>query len=421
MSDNRSLQDWLRWQESLHVKEIDLGLGRIAQVLEQMKLGQPGRTVITVAGTNGKGSCVALLGSILASSGQRVAAYTSPHLLHYNERLLIDGAPVSDQQWCQAFEEVEQARAQIPLTYYEFGTLAALKIMSESRIDVALLEVGLGGRLDAVNVIDADCALITRIGIDHVDYLGPDRESIGREKAGIFRPNAYAVCADIDPPAVIADTATDVGARYFAREKDFGWSMQEGHWAWWGAGITREALPLPGLAGDWQLDNAAACLMVLQALGLIQDGQDDAVNRGLAAAKLSGRLQIASQEPEILLDVAHNPDSMSCLVQWLTAHPVVGKTRFVFAALADKDIAEMTAIAESVADCWYLAPLDVSRGLSVEQLKHRMALTGQTASVVSCESVPLALNRARQQAGTTDRIVVCGSFYTVSEAMSLLN
>jgi len=416
----RSLHDWLRWQETLHRQEIALGLDRIALVWQRLGLEKPAETVITIAGTNGKGSSVALLESIMAGSGLQIAAYTSPHLLNYNERLRIGGTDVDDQTWCQAFERVEQARGEVPLTYYEFGTLGALQIMAASEVDLALLEVGLGGRLDAVNIIDADCALLTQIGIDHVDWLGSDREGIGREKAGIFRPGAIAVCGDPEPPDSIGQTASELSTCFYQRHRDFDWQHTAGGWQWQGPDSVLSDLPLPGLKGDWQLDNAAACLMALDATGLICSSDHSRIAAGLAKAILPGRLQILQDSPQILIDVAHNPDAMSCLSRWLEAHPVSGKTRIVFAALADKNVADMAAAISPLTHSWYLAGLALDRGLSATELGERMGLAGGAAKMEFYVDVRSALQLARSEASECDRIVVCGSFHTVAVALDEL-
>ena len=420
MTASRSFSEWLCWQETLHSREIALGLDRVAQVWQRMGIDKPAKTVITVAGTNGKGSCVALLESIMASCGLQVAAYTSPHLLRYNERLRIRGRELDDQIWRQAFERVEQARGDTPLTYYEFGTLSALQIIAAAEVDLALLEVGLGGRLDAVNIIDADCAVVTQIGIDHVDWLGSTREQIGREKAGIFRPGAIAVCGDPKAPASVGNTAFDLGSRYFERGRDFSFKQTAGRWQWQGPSGIAFDLALPALKGLWQLDNAAACLMALFASGLIQASDQRRVELGLVRVVLPGRLQILQDKPQILVDVAHNPDAMSCLCQWLAAHPVGAKTRVVFAALADKNVAEMVAELRPVTDYWYLAGLQLERGLSVSDLAERIGSSTGRAAAQSSVDVRSALLLARSEASELDRILVCGSFHTVAAALTAM-
>jgi dihydrofolate synthase/folylpolyglutamate synthase len=420
MTAARSFQDWLDWQETLHCNEIELGLDRIAQVWRRLGLGKPAKTVITVAGTNGKGSCIALLESIMAGRGLHVAAYTSPHLLYYNERLRMGGVAVADPVWCQAFERVEQARGEVSLTYYEFGTLAALQIMAASSLDLALLEVGLGGRLDAVNIIDADCALLSQIGIDHVDWLGSNRELIGHEKAGIFRPGAIAVCGDTNTPESVRKTASRLGCRYYERGIDFDLEKSAGGWNWHGPDGALLDLALPGLRGDWQLANAGSCLLALTALGLIDYSDHVRVAAGLAAARLPGRLQILDEGPQILVDVAHNADSMLALCRWLKAHPVIGRTRVVFAALADKNIAEMAVALGAVTDDWYLAGLALGRGLSATELQQRIDHCSGATAARLCRDVDAALQLARNDSAAQDRIVVCGSFHTVAAAISAL-
>ena len=308
----RSLGDWLAFIEQQHPQPIALGLERVAEVWARMAIRVP-RPLITVGGTNGKGSTCAMLESILAASGRRTGLYTSPHLLRYNERVRIAGAEASDDALRLGFEAVEQARNGVPLTYFEFGTLAALHAFSRADLEALILEVGLGGRLDAVNVVDADCAVLTSVGIDHVDYLGPDRESIGREKSGIFRPYRPAVIAEPDPPRSVLGA---VGNKLLFG-KDFGYQQQENQWNYWGPRGRRPGLAHPALRGAIQLRNAAAALCTLDALELPIAMQE--VRRGLAEVTLPGRFQVLPGRPQVLLDVAHNVEAARNLAENLAA------------------------------------------------------------------------------------------------------
>ncbi len=306
-----TLNDWLAWQETLHPKAIDLGLERVREVAARLGLLAPKHVVISVAGTNGKGSSVAMLEAILACAGLRVGAYTSPHLWQYNERIRIDRQPVDDAVLVASFARIDAARGDISLSYFEFGTLAALDILQRADVDVAVLEVGLGGRLDAVNIVDADCALVTGIGIDHVEWLGPDRESIGREKAGIFRGGRPAVCSDPQPPASLRAVAQDCGAIWYGLGEQFGYARTGEVWDWWGPNLRLDGLPLPALPGPFQLQNAAGVVMALQTLGARLPVSVQALQAGLRAARVAGRFTVVPGPFETIFDVAHNPHAAS--------------------------------------------------------------------------------------------------------------
>jgi len=406
----RSLGDWLAFIEQQHPQPIALGLERVAEVWARMAIRVP-RPLITVGGTNGKGSTCAMLESILAASGRRTGLYTSPHLLRYNERVRIAGAEASDDALRLGFEAVEQARNGVPLTYFEFGTLAALHAFSRADLEALILEVGLGGRLDAVNVVDADCAVLTSVGIDHVDYLGPDRESIGREKSGIFRPYRPAVIAEPDPPRSVLGA---VGNKLLFG-KDFGYQQQENQWTYWGPRGRRPGLAHPALRGAIQLRNAAAALCTLDALELPIAMQE--VRRGLAEVTLPGRFQVLPGRPQVILDVAHNVEAARNLAENLAASGFAPETIAVCGMLRDKDIAGVLRALAPRITRWHFASLPGPRGASAADLAHHLqAMTPMERH----DSVASALAAARERAGEGDKILVFGSFLTVGEAMAWL-
>ena len=417
----QTLDDWLHWQESLHPSEIELGLERVRAVLERMGLADPGFTVVTVAGTNGKGSSVAMLESILNAAGYRVGSYTSPHLLRYNERIRIQGEPVSDAELCDSFARIDAARGDISLTYFEFGTLAAIDCLRRRAVEIAVLEVGLGGRLDAVNVLDADVALITPVAVDHVAWLGEDREAIGREKAGILRAGRPAVVSDPEPPRSLLEHARELGAPLALAGRDYDFAAQGGQWRWVAGERRREALPLPALRGGFQLANAAGVLMVLAQLAERFPVDQRAVRAGLLSVNLPGRFQVLPGRPLQVLDVAHNPHSARALAQTLARQPCAGRTRAVLGMLEDKDIVATLACLREVIDHWYLADLDVARGAPAERLREALAsVLGEEAAVQArCfADVPAARAVALQEAAGDDRLLICGSFHTVAAALA---
>lgn len=414
-----SLEEWLIWQESLHPSTIDLGLERPGEVLRTMGMERPDYTVITVAGTNGKGSSVAMLDAILRAAGYRVGCYTSPHLLRYNERIRINGEMVTDEVLCEAFGRVDQARGDISLTYFEFGTLAAFDIFSRNSLDVAVLEIGMGGRLDAVNLLDCDCALVTAIDIDHSDWLGKERESIAREKAGIFRPGRPAVCSDPDLPQSLQEHAHQTGAPLYRIGHEFGYRMKEPGWEWWGKDLPDHMLPLPALRGRYQLQNAAGVVMVLALLEQRLPLTRQHIRQGLLSVNLSGRFQVIPGDMTCILDVAHNPQAAGELARNLSAMPVSGKTHMVLAMLADKDIEAVIAELSTQADAWYLAELDVPRAAASVRLLQIIDREGGGPTAVFSD-VQQALDSALQVAQPGDRVVVTGSFYTVGAALAAL-
>jgi dihydrofolate synthase/folylpolyglutamate synthase len=414
-----SLHQWLGWQETLHPSSIDLGLERVGRVADRLRCRVPAQLVISVAGTNGKGSALAMLEAVLLAAGYRVGCYSSPHLLRYNERLRLQGEQVSDAIFVEAFERVDRARGDESLTYFEFGTLAALDIMCRNELDVALLEVGLGGRLDAVNIVDADAALLTSIGIDHTDWLGADRESIGREKAGIFRASKPAVCGDANPPGSVAAEARRIGAEWRCRGTDFGFEDAGDHWHWHAGKRRYRDLPRPALPGTHQLANAAAVLMVLAMVQERLPVTRQAIETGLQAVQLPGRIQIIPGEVEQVLDVAHNAQAAQVLADTLDRMPVAAKTHAVIGMMRDKDAASFVrALAPAVSD-WYPVGLRTDRASTADQLRARIESVAAIERIRVCHSPADALLLLRREALSGDRIVVCGSFYTVSEWVSL--
>lgn len=411
-----SLEQWLSWQETLHPSTIELGLERVGQVLDAMGLRHPSHAVITVGGTNGKGSSVAMLDAILRAAGYRVGCYTSPHLLRYNERIRIDGEMVSDAALCEAFARVDAARGDTSLTYFEFGTLAAFDIFARAGLDCAILEVGMGGRLDAVNLVDADVALVATIDVDHADWLGPDRETIAREKAGIFRAGRPAVCSDPNPPASLLDEAARLGAHLYRLGHEYDYRRHDQQWEWWSSLSRRDALLLPALRGTSQLENASGVLMALALLAERLPVNQQQVRQGLLAVHLPGRFQVTPGPVTEIWDVAHNPESAQELAQTLQQMPCRGRTRAVVGMLADKDIAAVLSHMAPVIDDWYPASLAVPRGASAARLVEALACHGVEV-VRTFASVSEAHAAAMSEARPDDRVVTFGSFYTVAEVM----
>jgi dihydrofolate synthase/folylpolyglutamate synthase len=405
----RTLEDWLRYIEQQHPQAIALGLDRVRQVSERMKIRLQ-CPVLTVAGTNGKGSTCAMLESILRAAGYRTGLYTSPHLVRYNERVRIAGVEVEDEPLSEAFRTVEGLRGQIPLTYFEFGTLAAFWVFNQEKIEAAILEVGLGGRLDAVNVLDPHCAVLTSVGIDHVEYLGADREAIGREKAGIFRPHRPAVVAEPDPPASVLETE----ANLLLIGRDFGFIPEQTHWTYWGPRGKRAGLAHPGLRGTIQLRNAAAALCALDTLELPLAMQD--VRRGLAEVALPGRFQVLPGRPQIILDVAHNVEAARTLAQNLAASGFAPETIAVCGMLRDKDIAGVLRELAPRVTRWHFASLPGPRGASADELESRFGIGNAEKFASPTDAFVAASERAEEG----DKIVVFGSFLTVGEVMAWL-
>jgi len=416
----QSLADWLAHLESLHPKTIELGLERVAQVKQRLDI-EPGFPVIVVGGTNGKGSVCAMLEAVLYAAGYRVGCYTSPHLMHYNERVRINKHPVSDAELCTSFEQIERVREEVPLTYFEFGTLAAMQCFIGHQVDVAILEVGLGGRLDSVNVFDADCAVVTSVDIDHTDYLGETREEIAFEKAGIFRAGRVAICADSDVPQAVRAHAKEIGAELWCIGSEFGFRLHQGQWDFFGKSAARSALPHPALRGAFQLQNASAALAVLDALKERLPVSMAAVRRGMTEVQLAGRFQFVPGKPQLILDVAHNPHAARSLAQNLANLPPCPRTYAVFAMLKDKDMAGVIGLLDAHIDCWLAAGIDAPRGASAEELGSVLHRAGVRGSIATFSDTAQALSHACIVAGENDRIVIFGSFYTVAQAMEFRN
>ncbi len=405
----RTLDEWLEYIGRQHPQAIAMGLERVQKVLKSLDVRLP-CPVFTIGGTNGKGSTCAMIESILRAGGYRTGLYTSPHLVRYNERVMIDGSECDDRSLVDAFAAVESARGDTPLTYFEFGTLAALRLFQEMKVEAAVLEVGLGGRLDAVNVLDADCAVLTSVGIDHVDYLGADRESIGREKAGIFRAGRPAVIAEPEPPRSVLEAP---GEKLLIG-RDFSYAAHGAQWTYDGPKGRRAGLAYPSLRGAIQLRNAAAALCALDALGLPIAMQE--IRLGLAEANLPARFQVLPGRPQIILDVAHNVQAAQTLADNLGASGFAEETYAVCGMLRDKDIAGVLRTLAPRITRWHLAALSGPRGATADELAAHVG----DVPTRKFESPSAALEAALGSAGENDKIVVFGSFLTVGEAMTWL-
>jgi len=414
-----TLSEWLAYLETLHPKAIAMGLDRVSAVFARLGVALT-CPVITVGGTNGKGSTCALLECMLRAGGYHVGAYTSPHLLRYNERVRIDAADATDDALLEAFAAVESVRLTTPLTYFEFGTLAALCLLARADLDVVVLEVGLGGRLDAVNVIDADVAIVTTVAIDHVDYLGTTREDIGREKAGIFRPGAFAICADRSPPATLLAQASAIDARLLRIGIDYDFTAHDGQWNYRGPGGARHGLPMPALRGAYQLANAATALAALDVLRDRLAVSMGAIREGLVSVELPGRLQVLPGRPVTVFDVAHNPQAAAALADGLASMGFHPRTWAVFGIMADKDIDSVIAALLPRVDRWYIASLPPPRGATAEDLRLRLEAAGVAPADIRDFADPaLAYRAVREAVAEADRIIIFGSFLTVAAALAL--
>ncbi len=399
------LATWLSYLEHLHSKAIDLGLSRVSEVAGRMAILKPAPFVFTVAGTNGKGTTCRTLESVLMAAGYKVGVYSSPHLVRYTERVRIQGAELPEAAHTASFAEIEAARGDISLSYFEFGTLSALWLFKQAQLDVVILEVGLGGRLDATNIVDANVAVVTSIALDHTDWLGPDRESIGREKAGIFRAGKPAVVGEPDMPHTIADVANEKGATLLRRDHDWRYSVTGQSWNFSDSQGELAGLPLPQVP----LPNAATALAALRASGL--NVAEQALRDGIHHAMLPGRFQIISDAPRVILDVAHNPHAAAYLAGRLKTLAKTGRVLAVIGMLHDKDIAGTLANLEPEVDAWYCAPLEGPRGATADQLIAHLR-AGQ-----SYDSVAQAWHAAMADAKAEDTVLVCGSFHTVAHVM----
>jgi len=418
VSPPSTLAEWLAYLETLHPKTIALGLERVESVASRLNV-KPVCPVITVAGTNGKGSTCALLEQMLLADGYRVAMYTSPHLLRYNERVRIDGVEASDAALRDAFAAVEAVRAGTPLTYFEFGTLGALWLFARQKLDALILEVGLGGRLDAVNVVDPDVAVVTTVAIDHVDYLGATREDIGHEKAGIFRPAKPAICADPNPPSSLIAHAAAIGATLVRIGRDYGYTAQSAQWDYWGPGGARHGLPYPALRGNYQLANASTALCAADALRNRIPLSMGAVRAALVGIEWPGRFQVLPGRPVTVLDVAHNPQAAHAFADNLGGMGFHPRTIAVFGIMSDKDIDAVIAPLIPRVDRWEVATLPPPRGSSAEALRQRLQDAGVAPGAVREHVDPAAAYRAaREEAAEADRIIVFGSFLTVAAVLA---
>lgn len=414
------LKDWLDWQVSLHPREIDLGLERVAKVADHLDLLKPDFHIITVAGTNGKGSCVAMLQSILQAAGIKTGCYTSPHIHHYNERIKINAMDAADNDLIEAFERIDQARDQISLSYFEFSTLAALDLFSRAEIDVAILEVGLGGRLDAVNIMDADIALVTHIAVDHVDWLGDDLDQIAAEKTGIARPEKPLICADPDPPPGLEETANRIRAVVRKAGRDYAYRVTADGWDWEMGDILFQQLPPPALSGMHQFQNAAAVLAALQDLPIkLQPGRE-AIETGLQQVKLPGRWEQLGKSPQLIFDVAHNPDSAGVLAEQIQQTPVSGDNVLLLGIMRDKAICEMIEAFQPVVDKWIISSPAIERALPADALQKKVKEIIPQAVVETYPDLSTAYLTEIGKLQKDDRLIVTGSFYTVAEVRALV-
>ncbi len=417
-----SLSQWLDWQERLHFKDIDPGLERVGQVWRYMGgSSQLPFKVVTVAGTNGKGSSVAITAAILRAAGYSVATYTSPHLLRYNERICINGDPCEDAEICEAFQRIDDARDDISLTYFEFATLAAADIFCRRGVDVAVMEVGMGGRLDAVNLFDTDVALITPISLDHMIWLGDNREQIGREKAGIIRADKPLVCSETTPPQSVLDYAASLNATSYLCDRDYSYQDKDANWSWQNESVQLDNLPLPALTGKYQLQNSAAVIQVCQLLN--QQGMlipERAIRQGLQQVRLSGRFQVIAGPVTRILDVTHNQQGAENLRAVLMETAGKGKTYAVLAMLKDKDSKAIAETLHPVIDFWFLAGLDGDRGLSAGGLSDNLSPIVGDRKLGCFDLVSDAYQAAMAAAATGDRILIFGSFHTVEAAMRIM-
>ncbi|HSH55067.1 MAG TPA: bifunctional tetrahydrofolate synthase/dihydrofolate synthase [Methylotenera sp.] len=422
----KDLSAWLNYIESLHPKSIAMGLERIKLIISRLNL-EPAFTIITVAGTNGKGSTCAMLENIYRQAGYQVGCYTSPHLLRYNERVRVNGSEVNDADLCKAFEAVDAARMDaddnaIALTYFEVGTLAAVWHFMQTKIDVAILEIGLGGRLDAVNAFEPDCAIVTSVDLDHLEFLGDTREKIGFEKAGVYRKAIPAICGDNNPPASLVSHAKQVQADLKCIHQDFDYSVIGNEWQYQSHGKVLHTLPIPALKGDYQLNNAACAITAVESLQSSLPVSTQAIADAMRQVTLAGRFQTVSNSPRVILDVAHNPHAARALAENLRAFSEPeANTIAVFAMLADKDIKGVVEAVKEQVDIWYIASIDNVRGASAMDLASVIAAVNPNAKYKIFDNAAIAYQQACIDAGENDKIVVFGSFFTVSNVMQALS
>ena len=423
MNRFNSLQDWLTWQESLHPLPIDLGLERVKRVFEKLLPNYKNQKppTITVAGTNGKGSTVAYLQEFYFAAGHKVGAYTSPHILRYNERIKINGKSVSDELICAAFEQIDTARGDISLSYFEFSTLAALLIFLQEKVAIQILEVGLGGRLDAVNIVDTDIAIVTSIAIDHVEYLGKTRDEIGLEKAGVFRANTPAIVSDLRPPASLLNYAYEKNVLLLQLGKTFFYEKHGETWTWQGMSQTISDLPNPALKGNHQFRNASAAIFATQCLVNDLPVSETSLKMGLKNVKLAGRFQLVNGEIPVLLDVGHNPQAVQTLVDYLTENFANRRIYAIFSMMKDKDIAGVLALMKPVVSDWFFAPLPQNpRAVSEEKMRELFLQCDISNANFGFSNFAQAFLAAKNNAKSGDLILVFGSFFLVSDCCANL-
>ena len=417
----RSIDKWLHWQESLHFTAIELGLERCRRVANNMGLLNPSYNVISVAGTNGKGSSIIMLDRILRNAGYKIGRYTSPHLLRYNERICINGNEATDTELCESFDRIDRARGDISLTYFEFGTLAALDLFRQHSVQLAILEVGLGGRLDAVNILDADISLITSIDIDHQEWLGNNRESIGREKAGIFRNLAPAICSEPNPPQSLLDCSEALGTPISILGSDYQFNLINDTWSWSTKDTRIERLPRPMKYCDFQIQNASGVLMLLAKIQDEYPVSTENIKQGLSSFRLKGRFQIIPGAIPKILDVAHNRESIKALVNNLKMISCYGKTHVILGMLKDKDHQRVIKELIEITDTWHFVSISQDRGIEAKILTSELKALGRLENISEYSNVEEALDKIHKLSMPDDRIIITGSFYTVGAAIRYLN
>ncbi|HSN24295.1 MAG TPA: bifunctional tetrahydrofolate synthase/dihydrofolate synthase [Methylomicrobium sp.] len=412
-----TLKEWLSWQESLHPLAIDLGLERVTRVFRALKPDYRKPITITVAGTNGKGSCVAYLETIYREQGYHVGAYTSPHISRYNERIKIDGVPTADESICEAFTRIEEVRKNTSLSYFEFGTLAALDIFSRQEVDIQILEVGMGGRLDAVNIVDPDIAIISSIGIDHVDWLGQTRDAIGSEKAGIFRTETPAIVGDMDPPFSLIQCAHDKNAKLFCIGKEFGYQKHADDWEWHFGNQELINLPPPALKGEHQYRNASSAILAIKQLSATLPVSPEAIRRGLRNVKLAGRFQLIDGKIPLLLDVGHNPEAVKTLIEYLNDHCQHKRIRALFSMMKDKDIKSVLELMQPWVHDWFYAPLMNPRAANESQMRAIFNQCGILDVHFGFHNFTEAFAAVKNQLQQGDLLLVFGSFFLVADCL----
>ncbi len=418
MARFNSLPPWLDWQEQFHPRLIDLGLKRAAQVFNRLHPNYSKPLTIIVGGTNGKGSCIAFLETIYKAQGYKVGAYTSPEISHYRERIKINGLAVTNQMICDAFSRIDAVREEVSLSYFEFGTLAAIDIFLRANLDIQLLEVGLGGRLDAVNIIDADVSIISSISIDHVDWLGGTREAIGFEKAGIFRENIPAIIGDSTPPDSLISAAIAKKTPLRCIHKHFDYQITSTDWHWNSTTVSYSHLPLPALKGQHQFNNAATALMAITEMQPYLQVDKKVIEKGLKETKLKGRFQLINSNIPILLDVGHNPQAVKMLANYLISHFKNKKIHAVFAIMKDKDISSIIDIMDELVNDWFISPIKSPRAVSKIVLQ-KLFIQKNIANVnFGFQHFSEAIAAARRNATKDDLILIFGSFFLVSDYLT---